>query len=214
MSEERKCKDHPDAPHGFDRTASHNEGRYVCECDYWEPPVSDLKDMPVVTVEQIVRFRNEAIATVEALQAKVAHLVEATDVSHSLVAENYLLRQEIESLRAKVAEQKELYDELTQVIEKNELEHDEYVVAQLQHVINERDELRAKVDDLDEANGTLTHSSEGQDYSAISAIGVLKENNELRAMLREIVEAWNSDGNEWDSTRFEAYITKAEGLIK
>jgi hypothetical protein len=32
-----KCKDHPDAPHGFDRNASHNADRYVCECENWEP---------------------------------------------------------------------------------------------------------------------------------------------------------------------------------
>jgi hypothetical protein len=32
------CKDHPDAPHGFDRNASHSEDRYVCECEYWESP--------------------------------------------------------------------------------------------------------------------------------------------------------------------------------
>ena len=32
-----KCKDHPDAPHGFDRNASHNADRYVCECESWEP---------------------------------------------------------------------------------------------------------------------------------------------------------------------------------
>lgn len=33
-----ECKTHPDAPHGFMRNASHNEDRYVCECEYWEPP--------------------------------------------------------------------------------------------------------------------------------------------------------------------------------
>ena len=32
------CSDHLDAPHGFDRTASHSLGRYVCECEGWEPP--------------------------------------------------------------------------------------------------------------------------------------------------------------------------------
>jgi hypothetical protein len=32
------CKTHPDAPHGFLRNASHSEGRYVCECEHWEPP--------------------------------------------------------------------------------------------------------------------------------------------------------------------------------
>jgi hypothetical protein len=34
----KPCKDHPDAPHGFDRNASHSEDRYVCKCEYWEPP--------------------------------------------------------------------------------------------------------------------------------------------------------------------------------
>jgi hypothetical protein len=32
------CKTHPDAPHGFDRNASHSADRYVCECEGWEPP--------------------------------------------------------------------------------------------------------------------------------------------------------------------------------
>jgi len=32
------CKTHPDAPHSFMRSDSHEEGRYVCECEYWEPP--------------------------------------------------------------------------------------------------------------------------------------------------------------------------------
>jgi hypothetical protein len=36
-SEEVPCKTHPDAPHGFDRNASHSEDRYVCECENWEP---------------------------------------------------------------------------------------------------------------------------------------------------------------------------------
>jgi len=35
-----KCKDHPDAPHGFDRNASHSLHRYVCECEFWEPPLT------------------------------------------------------------------------------------------------------------------------------------------------------------------------------
>ena len=36
-NQEVPCKDHPDAPHGFDRNASHSLDRYVCECEYWEP---------------------------------------------------------------------------------------------------------------------------------------------------------------------------------
>ena len=31
------CSDHPDAPHGFSRNASHNAGRYVCDCEGWTP---------------------------------------------------------------------------------------------------------------------------------------------------------------------------------
>ena len=36
--DEPKCKDHPDAPHGFCRNESHTLDRYVCECEFWEPP--------------------------------------------------------------------------------------------------------------------------------------------------------------------------------
>jgi hypothetical protein len=35
------CNPHPDAPHGFDRNASHNEGRSVCDCEHWSPPDDD-----------------------------------------------------------------------------------------------------------------------------------------------------------------------------
>jgi hypothetical protein len=34
--ENTKCNTHPNAPHGFLRNASHNEGRYVCECEHWK----------------------------------------------------------------------------------------------------------------------------------------------------------------------------------
>lgn len=32
------CNPHPDAPHGFDRNRSHDEGRYACDCESWHPP--------------------------------------------------------------------------------------------------------------------------------------------------------------------------------
>ena len=35
--QEVPCKDHPDAPHGFNRDASHTQGRYVCDCEGWTP---------------------------------------------------------------------------------------------------------------------------------------------------------------------------------
>ena len=30
------CSDHPSAPHGFNRNASHSNDRYTCECEGWE----------------------------------------------------------------------------------------------------------------------------------------------------------------------------------
>jgi len=37
------CSNHIDAPHGFNRNASHSVGRYVCDCEGWtpEPMTSD-----------------------------------------------------------------------------------------------------------------------------------------------------------------------------
>lgn len=34
------CKRDPRAPHGFLRDTSHAAGRYVCECEFWEPPAT------------------------------------------------------------------------------------------------------------------------------------------------------------------------------
>lgn len=30
------CNTHPKAPHGFNRNASHNADRYVCDCEGWD----------------------------------------------------------------------------------------------------------------------------------------------------------------------------------
>jgi len=38
------CNPHPDAPHGFNRNASHTEDRYVCECESWIPEDKSLQD--------------------------------------------------------------------------------------------------------------------------------------------------------------------------
>ena len=44
MCEEVKCKTDPRAPHGFCRNESASEGRYVCECEFWEPEEEVSKD--------------------------------------------------------------------------------------------------------------------------------------------------------------------------
>ena len=45
-----RCNEHPDAPHGFMRDASHSAGRYVCECESWEPPKNKPEQKPVAYV--------------------------------------------------------------------------------------------------------------------------------------------------------------------
>ena len=44
-----RCNEHPDAPHGFMRDASHSAGRYVCECEFWEPPKEEQKPVAYIT---------------------------------------------------------------------------------------------------------------------------------------------------------------------
>ena len=46
-TQEPKCSEHPDAPHGFCRDASHSADRYVCECELWEEPTQE----PVATLK-------------------------------------------------------------------------------------------------------------------------------------------------------------------
>ena len=48
---EKECNPHPMAPHGFLRNASHNAGRYVCECEYW-----DEKGYELATLEEAEEF--------------------------------------------------------------------------------------------------------------------------------------------------------------
>lgn len=37
------CKEDPRAPHGFLRNESHTAGRYVCECEFWNPLELEMK---------------------------------------------------------------------------------------------------------------------------------------------------------------------------
>ena len=46
-----KCNPHPNAPHGFLRQASHDAGRYVCECEWWSE-----KDYEVTTLQEANEF--------------------------------------------------------------------------------------------------------------------------------------------------------------
>jgi hypothetical protein len=46
------CKTHPDAPHGFMRNPSHEQDRYVCECEFWEEPTTVNGDSNMITLKQ------------------------------------------------------------------------------------------------------------------------------------------------------------------
>ena len=72
------CNPHPDAPHGFNRNASHTEDRYVCDCESWKPPSVDA----LIGVDEL------------------ANIIRAADGNHSLGA-GALAEKIIEAIRAR-----------------------------------------------------------------------------------------------------------------
>jgi hypothetical protein len=62
MNETPPCKTDPRAPHGFDRNASHNADRYVCECEGWEPPKREwvgLTDDEIKDIREDLTYDDE-----------------------------------------------------------------------------------------------------------------------------------------------------------
>ena len=59
VTPEVPCKTHPDAPHGFDRNASHSADRYVCECESWEPV--DAVNMTPDRVDETAKRDNSSL---------------------------------------------------------------------------------------------------------------------------------------------------------
>lgn len=49
-----KCNPHSKAPHGFAREASHQAGRYVCECESWDPYEAGRED----GVQAMLKYNN------------------------------------------------------------------------------------------------------------------------------------------------------------
>lgn len=70
-----KCSEHPDAPHGFDRNASHAAGDYVCDCESWEPP--DYREL-----------LKKVLADEEYLEVPPVYTHEDKRVLHILLEEN------------------------------------------------------------------------------------------------------------------------------
>jgi hypothetical protein len=74
------CKTHPDAPHGFDRNASHNADRYVCECENWEPkPVAWANSFDLQNFDMKVRTCPDLHHTVPLYTAPPKQWVGLTD---------------------------------------------------------------------------------------------------------------------------------------
>jgi hypothetical protein len=57
------CSSHPDAPHGFDRNGSHNAGRYVCECEGWEPSEYDDLNKEITRLSKIEDVALEVVTS-------------------------------------------------------------------------------------------------------------------------------------------------------
>jgi len=65
------CVEHPMAPHGFDRNASHNAGHYVCECQGW---FNEMLDDIIQDEEIILDKMKIAFATDYILKRKQEHI--------------------------------------------------------------------------------------------------------------------------------------------
>lgn len=95
IEDEVKCSECPNARHGFDRDASHNEGRYVCQCESHKCPAESLRQQlknmtdhynAALEAEQ-VRYRQLVEKHVEVKRLKQSHLEEMSAVQIRL-AEN------------------------------------------------------------------------------------------------------------------------------
>lgn len=112
------CKTHPDAPHGFDRNASHSQDRYVCECESWEPP-EQTKPMGVscprcgktgLQPDSIHTCTPRALVLADALDNPT---IQAGAIRHEIAAELRRLYAENEALRQWIREQGEQTDTCT-----------------------------------------------------------------------------------------------------
>ena len=85
---DKPCSQHPDAPHGFDRNASHNAGRYVCECEGWEPVAKQAERIKALEAnhKDDVKWIDQANERISELKAKIteqAVLIEKMDIENT-----------------------------------------------------------------------------------------------------------------------------------
>jgi hypothetical protein len=96
-NEDIKCKEHPDAPHGFMRDASHSAGRYVCECEFWEPQGVKIHAGPygeawIAQDDPLLATKREWVGLTDAEKEKLVETFYGTDI------------QRLEAVEAKLKE--------------------------------------------------------------------------------------------------------------
>ena len=79
-----KCLTHSKAPHGFAREASHQAGRYVCECEGWDAYEAGRQD----GIEAMLKYDNPApyvlLTAAEIVDcAKLVYQCDPNDVSEN-----------------------------------------------------------------------------------------------------------------------------------
>ena len=83
------CNNDPNAQHGFDRNASHNAGRYVCECEgqaeATDPVETNKGGFPVKNASYWKRQHDQAYAAGKREAAE--HILEMWRLSNRIFAE-------------------------------------------------------------------------------------------------------------------------------
>lgn len=103
-----KCSDHPDAPHGFNRSASHAEGRYVCDCEGWIPDDEEIT-MSDFTQQQVIDYlmgENGTFSERKSARIAVQRIKQQAETIANLQFHNKGLQTEVNALKAEVSELK------------------------------------------------------------------------------------------------------------
>lgn len=97
---EPPCNPHPDAPHGYNRNASHNAGRYVCDCEGWAALGGEKGEAsgPEIYIARVAMLREHA------KQAKTVteeDVLDAASMDADELRRRYLVQKDWHRLFAK-----------------------------------------------------------------------------------------------------------------
>lgn len=71
IEDEVKCSECPNASHGFDRNASHNAGRYVCQCESHKCTAESLRQQLAEKDAEIERLNRTLCQQAMAVTATI-----------------------------------------------------------------------------------------------------------------------------------------------